>query len=109
MFLDELLQTQSLIQLAHQNQATVGSHSRSLEIDLQGSIERELKGLILFLTHGVCTSRAVSPHSNPHKHRWRHTPKGSLVEFKLEMRDKYKKRRHPARAPRLVASGLTGG
>jgi hypothetical protein len=27
-------------------------------IDLQRSIERELKGLILFLTHGVCTSKA---------------------------------------------------
>src|SRR6202043_1574990 len=30
----------------------IGSHSRSLEIDLQGGIERELKRLILFLTHG---------------------------------------------------------
>ena len=58
-FVDELLRTQSFIQLAHQNQATIGSHSRSLEIDLQGSIERELKGLILFLTHGVCTSEAL--------------------------------------------------
>lgn len=52
-FLDELLQTQSLIQLAHQNQATIGSHSRSLEINLQRSIEQELKGLILFLTQGT--------------------------------------------------------
>jgi hypothetical protein len=25
--------------------------------------------LILFLTHGVCTSRAISSHQNPHKHR----------------------------------------
>src|SRR5207245_9637962 len=31
LFLDELLQTQLLIQLANQNQATIGSHSRSLE------------------------------------------------------------------------------
>jgi len=31
-----------------------------LEIDLQGSIERELKGLILCLTHGVCTFQASS-------------------------------------------------
>ena len=62
MFLDERLQIQSLIQLANQNQAATGSHSRFLEIDLQGRIERELKGLILFLTHGVCTSRAVSSH-----------------------------------------------
>jgi len=67
-FLEELLQTESLIQLPNQNQATVGSHSRSLEIDLQGSIERELKGLVLFLTHWVCTSGAYSLRSNPHKH-----------------------------------------
>jgi hypothetical protein len=38
-----------------QNQASIGSHSRSLEIDLQGSIERELKALMLFLTHRVRT------------------------------------------------------
>jgi hypothetical protein len=50
-------------------QATIGSHSRSLEIDLQGSIERKLKGLILFLTHGVCTSKASSPLLNPHRYR----------------------------------------
>jgi hypothetical protein len=31
MFLDELLQ--SLIELANQNQATIGSHSRSLEME----------------------------------------------------------------------------
>jgi len=31
LFLDELLQTQSLIQLTNQNQATVGSYSRSME------------------------------------------------------------------------------
>jgi len=39
-FFDELLQTESLIQLANQNQATVGSHSRSLEINRQERIER---------------------------------------------------------------------
>jgi len=77
--------TQSLIQLANQNQATIGSHSRSLEIDLQGSIERELKGLVLLLTHGVFTSEASSLRLDPHKHRWRRTLKGSLVEFKLEI------------------------
>jgi hypothetical protein len=31
LFLDDLLQAQSLIQLANQNQATIGLHSRSLE------------------------------------------------------------------------------
>src|SRR5712692_5405464 len=68
LFLDEFLQTQSLIQLAGQNQATIGSHSRSLEIDLQGSIERELKWLILFLTHWVLTSRASSSRSHRHEY-----------------------------------------
>jgi hypothetical protein len=67
-FRDELLQAQSLIQLPNQNQATVGSHSRSLGIDLQGSIERELKGLVLFVTRRVCTSEASSLRSNPHKY-----------------------------------------
>jgi hypothetical protein len=32
---------------------SVGTHSRSLEIDFQGGIEKELEGLILFLTYGV--------------------------------------------------------
>ncbi len=69
LLLDEFLQTQSLIQLSNQNQAAIGSHSRSLEVDLQGSIEGELKGLILFLTYGVCTSEASSLRSDPHEHR----------------------------------------
>jgi len=34
--------------------------ARRLEIDLQGSIERGLKGLVLFLTHRVLTSGASS-------------------------------------------------
>jgi len=81
-FLEELLPTQSPIQLANQNQATVGSLLRSLGIDLQVGIEQELKGLILFLTHVVCTSEAYSLRLDPHKHRWRRTSKGSLVELK---------------------------
>jgi hypothetical protein len=36
--------------------------------DLQGSIERELKGLIFFLTHWVCTSKASSPRLDSHKY-----------------------------------------
>jgi len=48
-FFDELHQTQSLIHLANQNHATVGSHSRSFEIDLQGSTAQELKWVVLFL------------------------------------------------------------
>ncbi len=41
----------------------------AVEIDLQRSIEGELKGLALFLTHVVCTSKASSPRSNPHEYR----------------------------------------
>jgi hypothetical protein len=57
------------LQLANQNQATIGNHSRSLEIDLQGCIERELKWMDSFLTHGLCASRATSSHPNPHECR----------------------------------------
>jgi len=48
----------------------------------------ELKGLVLLLTHWVCTSRTSSPYSNPtpmNTDEGARTPKGSLVGFKLEM------------------------
>jgi hypothetical protein len=57
---DQFTQTETLVQLPHQNQATVGGDPRPLEIDLQGSVEGELKGLVLFLTHRVLTSGASS-------------------------------------------------
>jgi hypothetical protein len=38
---------------AHQKQTTVGGDTRALEINFQRRIKRELKGLILFLTHWV--------------------------------------------------------
>jgi hypothetical protein len=66
---DEFAEPQPFVQLAHKNQATVGCDPRSLEIDLQESIERELKGLILPLSYWVCASKVSSPCSNPHKHR----------------------------------------
>ena len=50
---DEPAQSQTLIQLAHQKQTTVGGNARTLEINFQRRIKRELKGLILFLTHWV--------------------------------------------------------
>jgi len=43
-----------------QFQASVRGNARSLKIDLQGSIERELKVLVLFLPHRVLTSGASS-------------------------------------------------
>src|SRR5580693_86725 len=59
----EYAQAQTLIQLAHQNQTTVGGHPSALEIDLQRAIERELKGPILCLTHLHATPIASKPAS----------------------------------------------
>jgi len=67
--LDEFAESPTFVQLPHQNQATIGSHSRSLEINLQGSIERELKGLVLFVTHWVWTSKACRLRLDRHKYR----------------------------------------
>src|SRR5450759_3077838 len=75
--LGKFTESQTFVYLPHQNQAAIGSDSRSLEIDLQGSIEEELKGMVLFLTHWVCTSKASSPRPNPHKYRCQRTPEGS--------------------------------
>jgi hypothetical protein len=50
---DERAQSQTLIQLAHQKQTTGGGDARTLEIHFQTGVKRELKGLILFLTHWV--------------------------------------------------------
>jgi hypothetical protein len=60
------LKAQTFVQLAHQNQAAVGSHSRALELDPQGAVERELKGLLLRITHCPPTSTPPQPHPNPH-------------------------------------------
>jgi hypothetical protein len=49
----QFTEPQPLIQFPHENQATVRSDTRPLEINLQRSIEQELKWLILFLTHWV--------------------------------------------------------
>jgi hypothetical protein len=49
----QIAEAQTLVQLANQNQAAVGGDSGSLEIDLQRSVQGELKGLVLFVTHGV--------------------------------------------------------
>jgi hypothetical protein len=44
-------EAQPFIQLSHQEQAAVRSDARTLEVDLQLTIERELKRLFLRLTH----------------------------------------------------------
>ncbi|HUE02781.1 MAG TPA: hypothetical protein VMR62_24660 [Bryobacteraceae bacterium] len=63
---DQFAEAQTFVQLAHQNQTAVGGDSRALEIDLQRSVKKELKGLILFLTHWVSSSRGSSSRSNPY-------------------------------------------
>src|ERR1019366_5025537 len=69
MLSNEFTESQPFVQLPNQNQAAVGGDPRSLEIDLQRTIERELKWLILSLTHRVWPSRASLSRSNLHKHR----------------------------------------
>ena len=62
---DEFAETQPLIQLTHHEQAAVRSHPRTLEINPQPTIERELKGLFLRLTHRRPTSAQPRLHPNP--------------------------------------------
>jgi hypothetical protein len=69
-FGDERTQSQTFIQFAHQQQTTVGSDPRTLAIDSQRRIKRELKGLILFLTHWVEASTMLIVLSKPHEY-WR--------------------------------------
>jgi hypothetical protein len=57
---DESSEPESLVEFAHQDQAAVGSDAGPLEIDLEGGVKGELKGLTLFLTHWARTSGASS-------------------------------------------------
>ncbi len=63
--LDEIPQTQSLVQLPHQQQAAVGSHPRALELNPQGAVERELKGTFLRLNPLPLYLLATPSASNP--------------------------------------------
>jgi hypothetical protein len=65
----EFAESLTFVQLPHQNQATIGSDSRSLEIDLQRGIEREQKWLVLFLTQWVWTSKACRLRLDRHEYR----------------------------------------
>jgi hypothetical protein len=56
---DETTEAQPFVQLTNQNQATVGGDARSLEVDLEKTVERELKRLVLFVTHWVSSSIGV--------------------------------------------------
>jgi hypothetical protein len=58
MVFDPFAHSQTFVQLPPQHQTAVGGDARSLEIDLQRSVEGELKWLVVFLTHWVWPSRA---------------------------------------------------
>jgi hypothetical protein len=60
MFFDQFSEPEPLVEFAHQDQAAVRGDARPLEIDPERSVERELKGLILYLTHWVLTSETSS-------------------------------------------------
>ena len=67
MFRDQFSEPRPRAELAQQDQATVRNDAGTLEIDLQGSIQRELKGLFLYFTHSVSASGTLSQRSNPHE------------------------------------------
>ena len=55
--LDQFSKPQSLVELAHEDQAAVGSDARALEGDLEGGVEEELKRLVWGFTHWVLAHR----------------------------------------------------
>ena len=62
----EFAESQSSVKLPNQNQTSIRGDPRSLEIDLQRGIERELKGLALALTRWVWPSSVPSSRSAPY-------------------------------------------
>ncbi len=68
MLFDQFSEPESLVELAHQDQAAVGGDAGTLEIDPERGVERELKGLFLYLIHWVLTSGAPSSRSHPHEY-----------------------------------------
>jgi hypothetical protein len=62
---DDRLQSEPFIQLADDNQASVGRDARSLKRDLQKPVEGELKALGFFLTHRVSPILAGFIESKP--------------------------------------------
>ena len=51
MLRDDVAKIQPLVQLTHENRATVRGDARPLELDLQRCVVQELKGLVRGLTH----------------------------------------------------------
>ena len=75
MLVDQLAQSEPLVQFPNENQATIRGDARSLEIDFEKSVEGELKRLVFFFTHWVLASvrpdRARSPINKDAEGRWK--------------------------------------
>ena len=67
MLVDQLPESESFIQFTNENQTAIRGDSRSLEIDFEKSIERELKRLVFFFTRRVLTSMASLSGSSPYQ------------------------------------------
>jgi hypothetical protein len=85
-FTDELAQTETLVQLADQQQASVGGDLGALEIRLQRGTKREAKRLVFCLTHWMEASGAVFWPSKLHEHWCFSHHKGNGLNFKKEIR-----------------------
>jgi hypothetical protein len=57
---DEFTEARPFIQFAHKDESAIRRDPRPLEIDLEGGMEGELKGSVLFITRWVLTSGASS-------------------------------------------------
>ena len=68
MLLDQLSEPESLVELAHQDQAAVGRDAGTLKIDLESGVEGELKRLVRAFTHWASTSGEQSSLSRPHEY-----------------------------------------
>ena len=75
MLVDQLAQSEPLVQFPKENQATIRGDARSFEIDFEKSVEGELKRLVFFFTHWVLASvrpdRARSPINKDAEDRWK--------------------------------------
>ena len=56
MLVDQLAQSEPLVQFSDEKKPAIGCHTRSLEIDFEKSVEGELKRLVFFFTHWVLAS-----------------------------------------------------
>jgi hypothetical protein len=67
-FGDEFAEAQTFVQLAHQNQATVGGDPRSLEIDLEGGVAGKPEWLNRFRAYSPGLRRGLQSTAPPELH-----------------------------------------